>query len=170
VESLTELTKAAGSMGAGKLILETFDSVPFGKNLLVGPTSMAVDLAGRVLDREKGFGLLLDLSHLPLLGEKPEEAVKAAHYALEHVHVGNCVMRHPKHPAYGDNHPPFGIREGEIGERELAAFLGALAEVKYIAEGAARTVSFEIKPLAGEAPETVFENAKETMAKAWQMI
>jgi len=170
VKSLVELTGFVKSIGAGRLILETFDSLPIGKNRLVGPTSMAVDIAGRVRDQAAEFGLLIDLSHLPLLGEDPMEAAKTSHYALEHVHVGNCVMRHPEHPAYGDNHPPFGIREGEVGAEQLARFLQGLLEVGYLAEGADHAVSFEVKPLPGQSPEAVIANAKETLAAAWALV
>jgi len=169
-ESLVELAAVSASLDGPLILLETFDGVAYGKNRLVGPTSLAVDLAGRVREEAENFGLVIDLSHLPLLGEKPADAVRKAHYALEHVHAGNCVMRHPNHPAYGDNHPPFGIPEGEIGADELAEYLEALAEVGYIGGEAQKTFSFEIKCAPGGEPEAVIENAKETLGEAWRKM
>jgi len=168
--SLRELAETSASLNGPMVMLETFDNVPFGKNALIGETSLAVDLAGDLREEADRFGLVLDLSHLPILGENPPEAVKKAKYALGHVHVGNCVIRHPKHHAYGDNHPLFSIPEGEVGIDQLAEFLEALAEIGYIGSNEERTMAFEIKTQPGRDPEETIANAKETFFKAWSKL
>lgn len=170
VDSLDQLCAYAAEHGGRPLVLETFDRVPFGKNCLVGPTSEAVEMCKRVCTRHPSFGLMLDLSHLPLLGETPADALVPARACLRHVHIGNCVMRCPDHPAYGDAHPTFGIDGGENSAPELAEFLRVLLQIGYIGKGQTRPVSFEIKPVQAQSGQDVIENAKATMAAAWQML
>ena len=153
-----------------KVILETFDRVPYGKNALVGPTEQAVALADQIRSEYHNFWLMLDLSHLPLLQESPSHALTNAQGRLGHIHIGNCVMRDPKHPAYGDEHPAFGIEDGENDAPELATFLKVLDECGYLNPEHPGTVSFEVKPLADETTAAVITNAKETLRNAWQIL
>ena len=166
-ESLLRLCRSAADGGGPPILLENFDQVPFGKNCLVGPTAEAAEVVRRVRREGGRCGLLVDLSHLPLLGESAEEALGAAAEVLEHVHIGNCVMRHPEHPAYGDNHPPLGIPEGENGVEEVTEFLGQLLRVGYPGEGRRRAVSFEVKPLGQQTPQQVVAEAQRTLDEAW---
>lgn len=152
-----------------KLILETFDRVSFGKNALLGPTEEAVSFAKTVRRDFSNFSLMLDLSHLPLLGEPPS-AVKKAAEVLGHAHIGNCVMRHPGHPAYGDEHPPFGIAEGENNAPQVAEFFKALDETGYFNPKTNKIVSVEIKPLAGGSGADVIANAKSTLKEAYKIL
>jgi sugar phosphate isomerase/epimerase len=171
--SLKELSECSRRADGPPVLLETFDRAGFGRNRLIGPTEEAAWIADRVHPYFRGFGLVLDLSHLPLLGETPESALKAVRQDLRHVHIGNCVLRDPSHPAYGDQHPMFGIPEGENGVEQLAAFLKALLEIGYIgqASGAARKgVSFEVKPFGGQTSAQVLDNAKQTLDAAWKAV
>jgi len=170
VESLKELCNYSASKGSMPVLLETFDRVSFGKNCLLGPTAEAADLASKVCQEYPNFGLMVDLSHLPLLGETPEQMISDAGEYLRHVHIGNCVMRDASHPAYGDNHPMFGIPEGEVGAELLAEFLGVLIKRDYMKEGGHNIVSFEVKPFGDQTSEPVIKNACETLDKAWQML
>ena len=170
VGSLKEICEASRTRNGPAVLLEPMDRQPFGKRRLIGPTAEAVEVARVVAPYYPRFGLTLDLSHLPLLSEPAVEAVtKAADY-LKHVHIGNCVIRDPKHPAYGDEHPPIGIREGEIGTEQLAAFLKGLLEVGYLREGGRNTVSFSVKPLKRQSVGDLLASCKKTLAAAWQMI
>lgn len=170
VSSLKELCEASRIRNAAPIRLETFDRLPFGKNRLIGPTEEAIEIAKAVRGYYPRFGLLLDLSHLPLLGETAEDALKPAAEYLKHVHIGNCVMRDESHPAYGDEHPPFGIEEGENGVDELAEFLRVLLEIGYIYEDSRSPVSFEIKPLKGQKTVEMLEAGKKTLDEAWAKI
>ena len=168
--SLKEICEISRRMDGPPVLLETFDRVPFGKNCLIGPTAEAASLARKVAGFYYDFGLMLDLSHLPLLGESPEHAIATAGAHLRHAHIGNCVMRDPDHPAYGDNHPIFGIEEGENGVNELTAFLKALLDAGYIGEGRQNIVSFELKPFGKQTSEDVIANARETLDAAWAAL
>lgn len=169
LSSLKELCEFGRRQGNLPVLLETFDQVPFGKNCFIGPTKDAVDIARHVSGYYPSFGLVLDLSHLPLLGESAEAALGAAAPYLKHVHIGNCAMRDSSHPAYGDNHPIFGCPGGENGVKELAVFLRELFKIGYLGRGERRTVSFELKPYGDQTSEQVLANAKETLDAAWAM-
>ncbi len=106
---------------------------------------------------------------MPLLGESPEEMLFPARDVLTHVHVGNCVMKHPSHPAYGDEHPPFGIPEGEVGVNELAQFLKALVEIGYLKKGGSNILSAEVKPLKGQDPKVILAATLRSLDRAWAM-
>ncbi len=169
VDSLNTLC-AYGQTKGIRLVLETFDQVPYGKNCLIGPTVDAVRVSEAVRRDHPDFGLMLDLSHLPLLSESSEEALRIAADHLVHVHIGNCAMDDPGHPAYGDNHPRFGMEGTRNDVAELAEYLRVLFEVGYLAPGRRRIVSFEVKPLPDEDPEAVIAGSKRTLDEAWRRI
>ncbi len=172
VESIVELCEYSKSKGNMPILLETFDRLPFGKNAVVGPTTESVSIADEVRSKVSNFGLMLDLSHLPLLGESARESLTAAKDHLMHVHIGNCVMRDPSHPAYGDEHPRFGIPGGENDVDELAEFLSVLFDIGYLNTDGPKPVSFEVKPIAAfnESSETVIAASKRTLNKAWALV
>ena len=169
VDSLKELSRYADSR-ACRIVLETFDQLPFGKNCLIGPTRDAVEVSEAVRAEHPAFGLMLDLSHLPLIGESPEEAIGAAGGHLVHVHIGNCAMDDPAHPAYGDNHPRFGAPGTRNGVPELAEFLRVLLDTGYLNKDERKTVSFEVKPMPGETAESIIADSKQTLLEAWEQI
>ncbi|MFP4191335.1 MAG: sugar phosphate isomerase/epimerase family protein [Candidatus Hydrogenedentota bacterium] len=168
-EALTELAAYAQVKGL-TLSLETFDQAAFGKNRLVGPTEDAVAVSEMVRQEQPSFGLLLDLSHLPLLGETPEHAASTAAEHLVHAHIGNCAMDDPEHPAFGDTHPRFGMEGTRVGVNELAAFLRQLLEVNYLSKARRGIVSFEVKPMAGESSEAVIAGCKRALNEAWRLV
>ncbi len=168
-ESLTELAAYAQAKGMS-LVLETFDQVPYGKNCLIGPTTDAVEVARNVRQQQPSFGLLLDLSHLPLLHETPRHALELAQEYLTHVHIGNCAMDDPSHPAYGDNHPRIGAPGTRVGVEELAVFLRVLLKMDYLTPDTRPIVSFEVKPMPGESPELVIAQSKRALEEAWRLV
>ena len=167
VESLAEVCRAAQEAGIA-VTLEVFDR-GIDKRCLIGSTADAVRLSEALRREFPGFGIMLDLSHLPLQGEKPLEALQLARAHLTHVHIGNCVLK-AGHPGYGDTHPPFGVPEGENGVAELAEFLRGLIDIGYLGAGRAPTVAFEVRPRAGDSTEFVLANAKRTLKAAWRAV
>lgn len=151
------------SMG---IALETFDK-NIDKKALIGPSDLAADFASAV--NRRNFGLMVDLSHLPLLEETPEECAWYVKDHVVHLHVGNCVMKEG-HPAYGDAHPRFGIEEGENDVNELANFLEAFMDIGFLNGEHQPFMSFEVKPLKDESSEVVIANAKRALNQAWTMI
>ena len=172
-DSVTDICEYAASQGEMPILMETFDQLGFGKNTILGPTRDAVAFAEAVQSCCDNFGLMLDLSHLPLLGETPWKMLYEARDVVEHVHIGNCVMRDPTHPAYGDEHPSFGCEGGENGVIEVAEFLTALFKIGYFSEdNGPMPLSFEVKPIAAfeESSELVIASAKRTLNQAWGMV
>ena len=169
IESLKQLC-AYGEPKDISIVLETFDQVPYGKNCLIGPTRDAVDVSEKVREDCPEFGIMLDLSHLPLQGENPVDAIRCAGEHLMHAHMGNCAMDDPTHLAYGDNHPSFGAPGTRNGANELMVYVEALLESGYLRPGGRNVLSFEVKPMPGETSEFVLDNCKQTLQQAWEKI
>jgi sugar phosphate isomerase/epimerase len=169
VDSLTQLCGYAQSKGDLRITLEVFDR-DYDKKCLIGPTEEGVQIAKEVRRQYPNFGLMIDLSHLPLLKESADHALKAARDYLAHVHIGNCVLKDKNHPVYGDKHPRFGLAGGENDVEQVRLFLKALMDIGYIGEGEQNVVAFEVKPLEGESPEIVVANAKRTLMEAWARL
>lgn len=165
VKTTRELCDYAETKGMG-ITLETFDK-DIDKKALIGPSDLAADFADAV--NRRNFGLMVDLSHLPLLEETSEECAWFVKDHVVHLHVGNCVMEQG-HPAYGDAHPRFGIECGENDVWELAEFLRAFIDIGFLNGERQPFMSFEVKPLPNESSEIVIANAKRALKQAWAMI
>jgi len=170
VESLKWLCDYSAQKGDMRIELETFDRQPFAKNCLIGPNAEAAEVARRVRKDFPTFGLLLDLSHLPLQDETPRQAVAAVRDCLVHAHIGNCILRDAGHEAYGDNHPRFGIPGGENDVPQLADFLRELLRVGFLDKTRRPILSFEVKPLRGESVEALIAGSKRTLRAAWATV
>jgi sugar phosphate isomerase/epimerase len=169
--SLDELISYAESKGISSFALETFDRT-IDKKSLVGPTSEAVPLARRVREKHAGFGLMLDLSHLPLQFETVEQMLPPSKDVIIHAHIGNCVLTQG-HKLYGDLHPHFGCEGGVNDVPEVVGFLRGLQEIGYIGPGKKNIVAFEVRPHNvhdKDTSEGVIANAKETLTKAWAQL
>ena len=68
----------------GSITLGIFDR-DIDKQRLIGPADSAREIADRVKRSCDNFGLLVDLNHLPLLRESPEEALLPVQDHLAHV-------------------------------------------------------------------------------------
>jgi sugar phosphate isomerase/epimerase len=169
VDSLNQLCVYAGEKGMS-VVLETFDRLAYGKNCIVGPNALAVEVSARVRREYANFGLMLDLSHFPLQGETSAYALGLARDHIVHAHIGNCVMRNPDHPAYGDNHPRFGCPDGENDTPEAVDFLRELLNIGYLDPDKRPVLSFEVSPMEGESPELVLANAKRVLDEAWAQV
>jgi len=175
VRSLSELCAYAEGRGTDDLLtisLENFDQ-SVDKRSLIGPTKDAAEVAARVKEEHTNFGLTVDLSHLPLLDETPQEALAAARDHLVHIHVGNCLMKDVNHPVYGDNHPPLGVEGGENDVQELVEFLEALFDIRYFTKELPTgrpVVTFEVKPLPDQDPAVVIAATKRVWREAWARL
>ena len=168
VDSLHQICEHGRQYGVG-ITLETFDrSVE--KRALIGPADEAAVLAAKIRSDYGDFGLLYDLSHMPLLDETALQALTILRDHLVHIHVGNCVMDEPAHPAYGDQHPRFGIAGGRNDVPQVVDFIRALIAIGCLQElrnGILPLVGFEVKPQAGESSTQVIANAKRVWRQAW---
>ncbi len=156
IKSLKEIVGHAEDRGVF-VLLETFDR-DWDKRQLIGPIGDAVKVAREVREEYKNFGLMWDLSHAPMLGEKPSDLKRASEF-ISHIHIG-CAKRVDKE--YKDWHPGF-YRPGSVnGVEEVADLIKALVEIGY--KGA---VSFEVKPEEGQGWREVVEAAKGVLYTAY---
>ncbi len=169
-KSLVELCGYAGERGC-QIVLEVFDR-DVDKKALIGPVGTALEIATRVKRSHKNFGLLVDLSHIPLLGESPEQALVPVKDHIAHIHIGNAYFTERTDPAWGDNHPRFGYPGGANDVPEIVAFLRVLFQIGYLkADGSSRgNVSFEIKPIPGEDASVMIAAAKRKLGEAWAQL
>jgi sugar phosphate isomerase/epimerase len=168
VESLLDLSAYGRGRGIG-ITLETFDRT-IEKKALAGPTPLCVEISEAVRRDFPEFGLMLDLSHIPLVGEGIRECLTTGRDHLVHAHIGNCVMRDRAHPAYGDQHPRFGIEGGENDTPEVVEFLRCLFEIGFLGGTERPFLSFEVKPLPNETPQAVIAGTKRVFQEAWAQV
>jgi sugar phosphate isomerase/epimerase len=155
--------------------LETFD-FDVDKKCLIGKSDLAVTVAKKVRTKYPNFGLILDLSHIPLQREPVKTAIKNCAPYTTHFHIGNCVLRDRNHPAFGDQHPRFGVNGGENDVDQLREFFEALFEAGLLKNDPTvkaedkPIISFEVKPMAGENPLLVLANSKRVFKQAWALL
>lgn len=169
VKSTKELCAYAKSKGDMKVVLEVFD-YDIDKKSLIGPATLADRYAKEVKKECDNFGLMVDLSHLPLVRETPHECIHILKDHIVHAHMGNCVVKHPELPAYGDLHPRFGFPNSENDVDELVEYLRALLEVGYLNTKKPPILSFEVRPFGDEDSEIVIANAKRVLNEAWARV
>ncbi len=176
VEDLQELCDHATAKSTKKQLFITFENFDrdIEKKRLIGPTVEATQMADAV-DRSN-FGLTIDLSHLPLLGETAEHALKTAGRHLIHAHIGNCVIDHRDSALYGDFHPRFGHPLGRNDLPEVVDYLRQLDAVQYWTKarerlGSTPILSMELRTIPGEeTPEAILANGKRTFMRAWAQV
>lgn len=169
IKSLKEICSFAEKVKDIEITFEIHD-YNIDRKRLIGPSIDARRVAKAIRKDFDNFGLMHDLSHFPLIRETSYSALNTVKKYLNHIHVGNCVVRDKSHYRYGDTHPMFSISEGEIGAEELAEFLEVLFAIGYLKEGSKPSISIEILTWEGEDPEDIISNAKETLNKAWEMV
>lgn len=169
IDSTKELCRYAQSKGDLKIALEVFD-YDIEKRSIIGPAELAARYAKEVRKEYPEFGLLVDLSHIPLLHETLEESILPVKEYITHAHMGNCVVKDPSLPGYGDVHPRFGFPGGENDVDELAAYLQLLLDIGFLNPEKRPIVSFEVKPFGDEDPDLVVANAKRTLLLAWDRV
>lgn len=171
VDSLNQLCAYAESKGINSFALETFDRT-IDKKSLVGPTVEAIEVSKRVRQQHPGFGLMLDLSHLPLQYETVDQMLQTGKEHLIHAHIGNCVME-SGHKLYGDLHPHFGCAGGINDVPQLTEFLKGLLDIGYIGQGSQNIVAFEVRPHGihdQDTSEGILTHSKQTLEKAWAQV
>jgi sugar phosphate isomerase/epimerase len=166
-KSFVELCHYAAERGCN-IVLEVFDR-DIDKKALIGPAETALEIAVRVKRSCKNFGLMVDLSHIPILGESPAQALVPVREHIAHIHIGNAYFKDRNDPAWGDQHPRFGYPGGANDVPEIVEFLRVLFQIGYLkADGSTRgNVSFEIKPLPGEDSAVMIAAAKRKLGEAW---
>lgn len=169
LRSTREICAYAKTRGTLKIAHEVFD-YDIDKKSLVGPVELALRYAKDIRKDFDNFGLMVDLSHLPLLREKPAEAILPIREYLTHAHIGNCVVKDAALPGYGDQHPRFGFPCGENDIPELVAYLQVLKDIGFLNKANPPIVSMEVKPMSGEDPLAVIAGSKRVLNRAWSLV
>lgn len=167
--STKELCAYAKTKGDLRIILEIFD-YDIDKKSLIGPAPLAKRFAQDITAAYDNFGLMVDLSHIPMIHETCEESILPIKDYLVHAHMGNTVIKDPGYAGYGDTHPRFGFPGGENDVDELVEYLKVLLNIGFLNPKNPPILSFEVKPWGDEDPELVIANAKRTLNEAWTKV
>ena len=169
VRSTRELCDYAAQKGNMPVLCEVFD-YDIAKKSLIGPVETVRRYAEEICREYDNFGLMVDLSHIPMLHETLEENLLPIRKYIRHAHMGNTVIKDPSCPAYGDEHPRFGFPDSENDVEQLAAYLRLLLQIGFLQEENRPLVSFEVKPFETEDPDVVLAGAKRTLDLAWELV
>ncbi|MBC7811079.1 MAG: sugar phosphate isomerase/epimerase, partial [Burkholderiales bacterium] len=175
IEDLQELCDYAAAHSRSQLLHITFENFDrdIEKKRLIGPTSETVAMADAI--GRSNFGLTIDLSHLPLLGETSADALRTAAPHLIHAHIGNCIIDHPESKFYGDFHPRFGHPLGRSDLPEVIDYMRQLNAVGYYERARQRLgvmpiLSMELRAFPDESPTAILANGKRTFIRAWNAV
>lgn len=168
LDSLLEICRYARETAGLPVAMKIFD-FDVEKRCLVGRVGDAKRIAQEMRRHFPDFGLIHDLAHLPLCGEKPGEALPEIKDYLVEMHMGNSVSDR-SNPLYGDTHPIFGVPGGDSDVPELADYLRALFNVGFLRPGVRQFLGFEIKPPPGVTSAMALANAKRTFKDAWALL
>jgi sugar phosphate isomerase/epimerase len=113
---------------------------------------------------------MVDMGHVPLLGETLAQAFADTVPFIEHVHLGNCILQDRSHPMFGDKHVPWGTPGGEYGVEGIAEFFHAAFACGYLGEGKRPTVSFEMRPHPELGPEKSLDRFFAELEQGWQLF
>jgi len=149
--------------------LEVFD-YDIDKASLIGAAPYAAKFAADMRATHHNFGLLIDLSHIPMTYETPEFVVRTLRPFITHLHVGNTVCKDKNAEGYGDLHQRFGFPGGSNDIPELLEFLRVLKNEGFMNAADPMVLSFEVKPWKDEDPDVVIANAKRVLNRAWSLL
>lgn len=169
LKSTRELCEYAKSKGNIQVLCEVFD-YDIDKKSLIGPVALVKEYADIIAKEYDNFGLMVDLSHIPMLHETIEESILPIKEYIKHAHMGNTVIKSSEFEAYGDQHPSFGFPNSENDVKELTAYLQILLDIGFLNTKNRPIVSFEVKPWMDEDSEIVIANAKRTLNLAWNLV
>ena len=138
------------------LVLEPTDW-DIDKHFLFGPLDETVDFIKRVrAEGYENFGLLLDQCHVPIIYETLESALRKGACVLNHIHLGNAVLKDTASKYYGDKHPAWNYPGSEYTDDDGIKFIKLLKDIGYTDREKA-TVTFEMRPYEGVSSEESLE-------------
>lgn len=150
-------------------MLEPFDT-DVDKKFLYGSTEACVALIESLRPEVDNLGIELDMAHVPLMGETFEHAIGTVAPYLKRVHLGNCVLRDPTHPRYGDTHPPVGYPGGEIDVPEMVEILRCLLDVGFLNQERRGNLLIEMTPWPGWTVEATIADGWRRLEAAWSLV
>ena len=170
-QQLLRTTRSLCDYAAGKgmwVELEVFD-YDVDKAALIGPASYAAQFAADVRRTHQNFGLLADLSHIPLTHETIRDVIRTLRPYLTHFHFGNAVVQKGC-AGYGDLHPRFGYPNSANDTMQLLEYLRVLKEEGFFREENPYVLSMEVTLMPGEEERIVLANTKRVLNRAWALL
>ncbi|MEG1778201.1 MAG: hypothetical protein RR209_04405, partial [Angelakisella sp.] len=137
---------------------------------LIGPAPLAARYAAEVRTTCDNFGLMIDLSHIPMCRETSKFVVQTLRPYLTHFHIGNTVVNNAGDEGYGDEHQRFGFPNSSNDTAEVLEFLRVLRDEGFMNAADPYVLSFEVKPWKDEDPDAVVANAKRVLNRAWALL
>ncbi|MDL2232114.1 sugar phosphate isomerase/epimerase [Ruminococcaceae bacterium OttesenSCG-928-L11] len=171
-QQLLKTTRTVCDYAKGKNMLvelEVFD-YDIDKAALIGPAPYAARFAADMRTSHSNFGLMIDLSHIPMTYETPEFVVRTLRPYITHLHIGNTVCEDPAAEGYGDLHQRFGFPNGANDTPQVLEFLRVLKNEGFFNAQDPLVLSFEVKPWKDEDPDLVVANAKRVLNRAWALL
>lgn len=149
--------------------LEVFD-YDIAKSSLIGPAPLAARFGADMRETHSNFGLMIDLSHIPMTYETGEFVVRTLRPYLTHFHIGNTVCLDKSADGYGDEHQRFGFPNSSNDTTQVLEFLRVLKKEGFFDTENPYVLSFEVKPWQDEDPDLVVANAKRVLNRAWARL
>lgn len=162
--TLCDYAKTKGMM----VELEIFD-YDVDKASLMGPAPYAAQFAAEMRMTHNNFGLLVDLSHIPITHESSEFVVRTLRPYITHFHIGNAVVKEGC-DGYGDKHPRFGYPESANDTDELRDFFQVLKNEDFFNAAKPYVLSIEVTPRPGENSDIVLASTKRVIRRAWALV
>lgn len=149
--------------------LEVFD-YDIAKSSLIGPAPYAARFAADIRSTHNNFGLMVDLSHIPMTHETPAFVIRTLRPYITHLHVGNTVCQDPSAVGYGDEHQRFGFPGSSNDTEQVLEYLQVIKDEGFFNANNPYVLSLEVKPWKDEDPDIVVTNAKRVLNHAWALL
>lgn len=168
---LLKTTRAVCDHAAAKNMtveLEVFD-YDVDKAALIGPAPLAARFAADMRTTHSNFGLLIDLSHIPITHEETAFVIRTCRPYITHLHLGNAVAEKGKE-GYGDLHQRFGYPNSANDVQELVEYFRVLKEEGFFRKDDPYVLSMEVTPTETEDADIVLANTKRVINRAWALV
>ena len=170
-QQLLKTTRAVCSYAATKgmmVEIEVFD-YDVDKAALIGPAPYAAQFAAEMRTTHNNFGLLVDLSHIPITRETSQFVIRTLRPYITHLHLGNAVVKEGC-DGYGDLHPRFGYPNSANDVPELLDYFQVLKEEGFFNAKEPYVLSMEVTLRPGEDEDIILANTKRVINRAWALL
>ncbi|MCR5161379.1 MAG: sugar phosphate isomerase/epimerase [Lachnospiraceae bacterium] len=170
-QQLLKTTRAVCDYAATKgmmVEIEVFD-YDVDKAALIGPAPLAARFAADMRTTNSNFGLLIDLSHIPITHENIADVVRTTRPYITHFHLGNAVAKKGA-KGYGDLHQRFGYPESANDTPELLEYFQVLKEEGFFNKENPYVLSLEVTPTVEEDADIILANTKRVINRAWALL
>lgn len=170
-QQLLKTTRAVCDYAATKgmmVEIEVFD-YDVDKAALIGPAPLAARFAADMRTTNNNFGLLIDLSHIPITHENIADVVRTTRPYITHFHLGNAVAKKGA-KGYGDLHQRFGYPESANDTPELLEYFRVLKEEGFFNKENPYVLSLEVTPTVDEDADIILANTKRVINRAWALL